>query len=576
MKLFGFSKKEKEILLNPWDHFYDKDKREVIVRDISIYEYFESVSYNNLNDIAIKYFDESITYKELLNRIDICARALSCYGVREGDVVTICMPNTPEAVISFYAINKIGAVSSLIHPLSSQEEIRHSLQKTKSVLLIALNSIHETLNNIIQETKVYKTILVSPKDSMSKLMGLLYTVTQEIKYKIPKSNEHFIYWNVFFERGKSYNKETFVRRKKEDDAVYFQSGGTTGIPKHIVLSNKNINVLMEQAKIIFPDVKKPDNVLAILPIFHCYGLNVSICGPLCLGITVTLIPKFDAKRFDKLIRKYKPTMLFGVPTLFEAFYHNPYMMNMDLSHIKYVVSGGDTMSKEKTLIFNEFLANGGSKAKLIQGYGMTEVGGPCSFSTLGVNKLGSVGIPLPSVKLKIFDNETMEEMEPGEIGEIFISGPNVMSRYLNNKKETEDTLIKDENNVAWVKTGDMGYMDSDGVFFFVQRLKRMIISSGYNIYPSFIEEVLNKHPNVKLTGVIGIPHNYKVEVPKAFIVLKEGVPESEDTKKKLLEYCKKNLSKYMIPSKIEFRESLPKTMVGKIDYKKLEKEEKSK
>lgn len=575
MRIFNFSKKEKEVYINAWDKYYTKEEREINLKNISIYEYFENICFNNLNEVAIRYIDESITYKELLKRIDICARALSCYGVREGDVVTICMPNTPEAVISFYAVNKIGAISSMLHPLSSQEEIRHSLVKTKSVLLIALNSIYDNINNIIDDTKVYKTILVSPKISMSKLMGFLYTITSEVKLKLPKSNEQFIHWNVFYERGKNYDKNTFVRRKLEDDAVYLQSGGTTGIPKHIVLSNKNINVLMEQAKIIFPDVKKGDSVLAILPMFHCFGLNVSICGPLCLGITVILIPKFDAKRFDKLIRKYNPTILFGVPTLFEAFIKNPYMINIDLKNIKHIVSGGDTMVKEKNIAFNNFMKEHGSSAKLIQGYGMTEVAGPCSFSIAKLDKIGSVGIPLPGVNIKIFDSKTMEEMAPGEIGEIFISGPNVMSKYLNNKKETNDTLIKDEKSNYWVKSGDMGYMDEDGALFFVQRIKRMIISSGYNVYPSFIEEVLNKHPKIELTGVIGVPHPYKVEVPKAFIVLKNNIEKNKDTKKEIIEYCKKNLSKYMIPYKIEFRDKLPKTMVGKIDYRTLEKEENS-
>lgn len=576
MKFFNFSKKEKEVLINPWDKYYTKEEREINVRDVSIYEYFESACYNHMNATALRYFDETITYKDLLKKIDICAKSLKCYGVREGDVVTICLPNTPEAVIAFYAVNKIGAIASMIHPLSSEEEIKQSLIKTKTVLLISLNMIYDRIKNIINETKVYKTILVSPKDSMNKLMGFLYTITQEKKLRIPKSNEQFIYWNVFYERGKSYDKETLVRRGKEQDAIYLQSGGTTGIPKHIVLSNKNVNIFMEQGKIVFDDVVEGDNVLAILPMFHCFGLNVSVCAPLFLGITVTLIPKFEPKRFDKLIRKYHPSILFGVPTLFEALISNPYMMNINLSNIKHVVSGGDTMSNEKTMIFNEFLKNNKCKTTLIQGYGMTEVGGACSFSTSKVNKLGSVGIPLPGIVIKIFDSNTMIEMLPGEIGEIYISGPNVMSRYLNNKKETDSTVIKDDKGISWVKSGDMGYMDKDGVLFFVQRLKRMIISSGYNVYPSFIENVLNKHPKVILTGVIGIPHNYKVEVPKAFIVLKNPEDNNENTKKELLEYCKKNLSRYMIPYKIEFRDKLPKTMVGKIDYRTLEKEESSK
>lgn len=569
-----FKRKEKEEKLKyPWLKYYEPDRREVSVDDISLYDYFERSCHLHKNEIAINYFGENITFKDLLNKIDLCARALKCYGVRENDVVTIMMPNTPEAVIAFYAVNKIGAISNMVHPLSSETELKNSLISTKSVLLIAVNIAYEKINNVIDETKIYKTVLVSPKDSMPKIMNLLYTITRELKNRIPKSNERFIHWNDFVSRGESYKKSVFVRRSMDDDAIYLHSGGTTGTPKNIVITNKSVNAIMEQEQYTFPDVGPKDRFLAILPMFHSFGLLVNIAGPLCMGSTIILIPQFDAKRFDKLIRKYDPTILMGVPTLFEALITNPYMINVDLSRIKLVISGGDSLSPERNKRLNGFLKSHKCNSKVIQGYGLTETSGPCCIGSGNSNKLGSIGIPLPSVVIKIMDPDTMEEKNVGEIGEMCISGPNVMSRYLDNEKETNNMVMTDSEGVRWVRTGDLAYMDEDGVFFFVQRLKRMIISSGYNVYPSHIEDVLIKHPSVLLCGVIGIPHPYKVQVAKAFIVLKKGVSPNNETEKELLKYCEKNLAKYMIPKKIEFRESLPKTMVGKVNYKELEKEE---
>lgn len=571
-KLFKQKKKE-EVLEYPWYKYYDEDKRKIHLNNLSIYDYFERSTYSHKYEIAIDYFGEKITFKELLEKIDLCAKSLKCYGVRENDVVTIMMPNTPEAVIAFYAVNKIGAIANMVHPLSSEVELKESLISTKSVILIAVNIAYEKINNIIDDTKIYKTILVSPKDSMPKIMNLLYTLTKDLKNKPPKSNEKYIHWNDFINRGKNYDKDVFVSKKLNEDAIYLHSGGTTGTPKNIVITNESVNAIMEQAQIVFPQIGPGDRVLAILPMFHSFGLLVSIAAPLAMGSTIIMIPQFDASRFDKLLRKYNPTILIGVPTLFEALITNAYMINVDLSNIKYIISGGDSLSIEKNKRLNEFLEEHNCNVKVIQGYGLTETSGPCCLGAFEANKLGSIGIPLPSVVIKIMDHDTMEEMPPMEIGEMCISGPNVMSRYLNNKEETDDMIITDENGIRWVKTGDLAYMDEDGVIFFVQRLKRMIISSGYNVYPAHIEEVLIKHPKVQLCGVIGIPHPYKVQVAKAFIVLKKGIKPNGDIEKELKEYCEKNLAKYMIPKKFEFRETLPKTMVGKVNYRELEKEE---
>ncbi|MDE5889136.1 MAG: acyl--CoA ligase, partial [Bacilli bacterium] len=545
----------------------------IVVPECSIYRYFEKSALVHENEIALNYFGRKFSFKDLLNRIEICAKALKANGVRKGDVVTILMPNTPEAVISFYAVNKIGAIANMIHPLSSQEEIKDSIIKTKSVLAIAINLAYEKIEAIIEETDIYKVVIVSAKDSMLPLLGLGYLVTQELKMNLDKSNECFIYWEEFYNRGMNYSHSTEVITDKDTDAIYLHSGGTTGIPKNIVLTNGNVNAIMEQAKIIFPKIGVEDTFLGILPMFHCFGLVVCICAPLALGATVALIPQFDAKRFDKLIRKYKPTVLTGVPTLYEALVTNPYMMNVDMSSVKYVISGGDSLSPEKNKRVNEFLKSHNCNEHILQGYGMTETTGPACVGALGSDKLGSVGIPLPGNKVKIIDVESKEEKKTGEIGEICLSGPVVMSRYLDNKEETDKMIITHNDGNRWVHTGDLGYMDEDGVLFFVQRLKRMLIVSGYNVYPSYVEEVILKHPKVELCGVIGVPHPYKVQVPKAFIVLKKGEEVNGDILKDIKEHCNKNLAKYMMPKEFVFRDSLPKTIIGKVNYRELEKEE---
>ena len=555
----------------PWQKFYKKEERDITVPELSIYDYLLQNNELNLGSIAINYFNNKTTYRELFERINLCARALKSQGVREGDVVTICMANTPEAVISFYAVNKIGAVANMLHPLSAEEEIKFSLKSTKSVLLIAMDLCYDRIKNIIDDTKIYKTVIVSASNSMPKVLSLGYYVTKGYKINSPNKSENYIYWHDFIERGKHYTDKVNVEKGKDDIAVILHSGGTTGVPKNINLTNGNINAVIEQAKIIFPNISVGDRFLSILPLFHCFGLVVCVHAPLCLGSTAILIPQFDAKRFDKLLRKYQPTVIAGVPTLFEALLENAYMDNVDMSYVNYVISGGDTLSVAKNEKVNEFLKEHNCNTTLMQGYGMTETTGPVCFGSLGSDRLGSVGIPLPGNIIKIVEPTTGIEVAPLETGEICITGPTIMTGYLNNIKETNNILRKHDDGKLWIHSGDLGYMNEEGVFFFVQRLKRMLIVSGYNVYPSYIEEVIMEHPLVANCGVIGIPHPYKVQVPKAFIVLKEDVEVNSEIRREIKEHCERKLAKYMIPKEFEFRNSLPKTMIGKINYKDLEK-----
>ena len=555
-----------------WDKFYPKNKRKIKVPNMSLYEFIYEENKDRQDNIALNYFNRKMTYYSLFEQINTCAKAMRSQGIRPGDVVSICMANTPEAVISFYATNKIGAIANMIHPLSAEEEIKESLIATKSVMLIAINLTYKNVKNIIEDTAVYKTVIVSARDSMPTLLGIGYYLLEDRKVDTPKSNEKFIRWKDFMSKGNNYNSKVLVKTTKDQPAVILHSGGTTGIPKNILLSNGNINVVVGQAKVSLPEIDDTDKMLSILPFFHCFGLVETLHFPLATGGCVILVPKFDASRFDKLLTKYQPTIIPGVPTLFEAMIKNKHMKKVDLSNVKYVVSGGDTLKEVKNLEVNDFLKEHNYKHNIVQGYGLSETSGGCVFATKGTDLLGSSGIPLVGNDLKIVDIDTQEELGPNQNGEIMISGPSVMLGYLDNEEETNKVLEKDKKGKIWVHTGDMGYINEDGILFFVQRIKRLIIVSGYNVFPSHIEDILNKHEAVLNSCVVGIPHPYKVQVPKAYIVLKENYKAKHKVKKEIKEYCEKNLAKYMIPKEYVFRESLPKTMIGKVNYRALEEE----
>ena len=569
MKFFLFKKKHKI-----WEKFYAKDKRNVDIPKCSMYEFIYRENEYRMRNIALNYFGRKTTYQELFDEIDLCAKAMKSQGIRRGDVVSICLPNVPESIIIFYAVSKIGAIANMIHPLSAEEEIKKSIVDTKSVMLFTINFNYKKVNNILSETNLYKTILISPRDSMPKGMAAIYYLLEDRKIKLPKSNESFMFYKDFRDKGKNYNRDVLNPTKWSDEAVILHSGGTSGSPKSIVLSNGNINVVIGQARIALPENDDRDSMLGILPMFHCFGLVECTHYPLSIGATLILIPKFDAGRFDKILRQYRPTIIPGVPTLFEALINNKHMDDIDLSNVKYVVSGGDSLNEERNKAVNDFLKSHNCRHGVVQGYGMTETSGGCIFSNTASYTLGSVGIPLPGNDMKIVNPDTKEEVDIGQVGEILISGPSVMMGYLNDQKATNEVLEKDRDGKIWVHSGDLGYMDKNGCLFFVQRLKRLIISSGYNVYPSFIEEVLNKHPAILNSCVVGVPHPYKVQVPKAYVVLKSEYKENMKLKAEIKEYCEKNLSKYMIPKEFVYRESLPKTMIGKVDYKELEKENK--
>lgn len=572
MKFFsfiGFKQKPKA----RWKKFYNKRHMVIDVPNQSLYEYLKERSLRYKNKDAIEYFGTKIKYDELFKKIDITAAAFQSQGIRKGDVVTILSANTPEALYCIYALNKIGAVANVVHPLSAENEIKEALQRYSTVCLVALDITYEKIKNILSETEVYKTIIISAKDSMNPFMKIGYEVTQGYKVEKPKSSESFVYWKDFYKHGEKYDTGKYdANVKKDTPAIILHSGGTSGKPKGIVLSNGNFVAATIQSKLALPDLDKKDIILAIMPIFHGFGLSVSITDAFACGAKVVLIPTFKASEFDKLLTKHKPTVIVGVPTLFEALTTNERMKDVSLSQLKYVIAGGDTLSKTRVQNINNFLHDHGAKTNLTQGFGMTEAVAAITFDLKSASRPGSVGIPWPGTYVQIVDVVTGDEVKPGEDGEICICGPTVMLGYYNNEKETNEALRIHKDGNVWLHSGDIGCMDEDGYVYYKQRLKRMIVTSGYNVYPSQIEEVLEQHPAVVDSSVIGIPHPYKVEVAKAYIALEKGYKDTPELREELIELCKKNLAAYSIPKEFEFRKSLPKTMLGKVDFRKLQQE----
>ena len=575
MKFFSFIGLKRKPA-SPWGKFYKKGDMNIDVPNISIYQYLVENCKKYMDRPAIDYFGAIRTYREFLGQIDQAASAFKSQGIRKGDVVSILSANVPEALISFYALNKIGAVANMLHPLLSENEIKEALQKYSTVILVAMDITYSKIKNILKETEVYKTIIVSAADSMPFLIKMGYEITQGRKVEKPRHSENYLSWKDFMKHGEKYKDDKALEETKRDfPAAILQSGGSTGVPKGIVLSNGNFNASTIQAKRALPDLDCHDVILGIMPLFHGFGLQVSLSDAFNVGAKVVLIPQFKPAEFDKLIKKSNPSVLVGVPTLFEALTHNEGMEGVSLANLKYVIAGGDSFSKQKVEAINNFLHEHGAKTNFTQGFGMTEALSAVTFDLKYASREGSVGIPWPGTYVQICKPGTDEQVPTGEDGEICISGPTVMLGYYNNEKETNDALHIHKDGNVWLHSGDIGYMDKDGFVYYRQRIKRMIVTSGYNVYPAQIEEVLERHPGVLDSTVIGIPHPYKIEVAKAYIVLKPGFRESK-VKLELEELCKKNLAKYSQPKEYEFRKSLPKTMVGKVDFRKLQEENKEK
>ena len=543
----------------------------------SMFDAVERIADMYPNSIAFDFMGRSTTYRKMVQEIEKCAKSLKTLGVRPGDKVTIAMPNCPQAIYMFYAVNLVGGIANMIHPLSAEKEIEFYLNASESTTAITLDQFYDKFEHVRQNTKIINIIIASVKDALSRTIRAGYMLTEGRKIQKIPEDAPVIMWKDFMKLSRScYYKTYKVKREGADPAVILYSGGTTGTTKGIVLTNKNFNALGQQVIAANPMFRPGDRMLAAMPLFHGFGLGVSIHSMLANGGHCILIPRFTPKSYAQLLKKHRPNLIAGVPSLFEALLRVPEADALELSCLKGVFSGGDSLSVELKKRFDAFLGSHGATIKVREGYGTTECVTASCLTPMHKAKEGSIGLPFPDTYYKIVKPGTTQEVSYGEEGEICLAGPTVMLCYVNHPKETADTMKDHGDGLIWVHTGDLGKMDEEGFIYFRQRIKRMIVTNGYNVYPSQIENVLEAHEAVHLACVIGVKDPIRVQRVKAFVMLKPGYEGSEELKKSILEHCTKYVAKYAMPRELEFRPELPKTLVGKVAYRVLEEEEAAK
>jgi len=523
--------------------------------------------------IAYDFFGCKRTYGAFAEEIRLCARGFKAIGIDKGERVTICMPNTPQAVISLYALNLIGAVANMVHPLSAEEELVRYINDSLSVAVLTLDQFAPKLEGILPRTRARTLILAGAEDGLRGIKKPLYRLTKGRKIRRPPSGGKVLRYTDLIGFGRDNAGEYDAQAHGGDVAAILYSGGTSGTTKGILLTNLNFNALAMQTEAAGNCVVPGHKMLAIMPIFHGFGLGVCIHTALISGATAILVPQFSIKSYAELLRKHRPHYIAGVPTLYEALLRLGDIEKLDMSQLEGVFSGGDSLSIELKRKVDSFLKAHGATEQVREGYGLTECVTASCLTPRKFHKEGSIGIPYPDTFYKIVRHGTQEELPYGEEGEIVLSGPTVMKGYDNNDEETAQALQAHPDGRTWLHTGDLGVMDEDGFVYFRQRVKRMIISSGYSIYPSQLENIIESHEKVLISCVIGVPDDYKMKRIKAFICLRDGQTPTEEIKASILEHCQRNIAKYAMPREFEYRKELPRTLVGKVAYIELEREE---
>lgn len=562
----------------PWLKYFGDMPAHLDYPKGSMYEAVKesAITKKKMNSVAYEFQGKKTNYKQFLNKIEVLGKAYKSIGIDEGDMVTVCMPNTPQGVDTFYALNRIGAVPAMIHPLSAVGEIAFYINSTQSKAVLVVDLFYEKVLEALKQVKhPVKVVVAHIKDELPFPLNMLYPLTVKKKpAPLPKDNKNVIDWSDFISGGKKV-KLSDKFPKAEDTAVILFSGGTTGTSKGIQLTNLNMNALAAQVAANAGFTMEGLRMFSVMPLFHGFGLGVGIHTALMASGTCIIIPQFTIKTYARDVKKYKPNVIVGVPTLYEALLRSE-GFDFDLSFLRGMFCGGDSLSVELKKKVDKFLKDHNATIQVREGYGTTECVTASCLTPYDTYREGSIGIPLSDTYYSIVDPHNDKELPYGEEGEICICGPTVMKGYLNNAEETASTLRRHEDGNLWLHTGDLGYMDEDGFVYYKQRMKRLIIVSGINVYPSQVENAIDAHPDVLLSCAVGIPDPYKMHVVKAFVVLRQGVEPSDKIKEEIIENCKKNVSRYGVPREIEFRTELPKTLVGKVAYRVLEEEEAAK
>ena len=557
----------------PWIKYYGDTPASLSYPQKTMYQLLAETAAQYPDSIAYSFQGKKTSYSAFMKRIDAAARGLYALGIRKGDKVTVCMPNTPQALDCFYGLNRIGAIPNMIHPLSAAEEIVFYLNFSKSKAILTLAQFYGKIDSIRHRLDTDVTVLVARiADELPPVKKLLFPLTKGGKAdKIPEGKDFTLWYDQV-----AAGKNTILPPddgKADDCGAILYSGGTTGTTKGIMLSNRNFNALALQtiAASGFGSVAGM-KMLSVMPVFHGFGLGIGIHTALIGGATCILIPQFTVDTYAKTLIKEQPNLIPGVPTLFEALLRAKSLENQDLSFLKGIFSGGDSLTPELKKKVDTFLRQHNCAQQIREGYGTTECVTASCLTPKDYARSGSIGVPFPDVFYKIVKTGTTEEVEPNTEGEICLTGPTVMMCYMDNPEETAAALRRHEDGKTWLHTGDLGHMDEDGFVYFHQRIKRMIITSGYNVYPGQLENIIESHEKVLLSCVIGVKDDYRVQRVKAYVVPKPGIEPTEELKKELLDYCSARIARYAMPRELEFRTELPKTLVGKVAYRILEEE----
>lgn len=559
----------------PWLKYYGKTPASIDYPHKTMYQLIADAARRCPDHNAYIFMGKKTTYTTFLRRIEAAAKGLYHMGIRKGDRVTICMANTPQALDCFYALNRLGAVPNMIHPLSAPQEIAFYLNFSKSKAILTLDQFYYKVAEIQDQLENPCQILIAKiQDELPAPLNMLYPMTKGARAikKLPK--EGYTLWTTLLNEGKTQVIPAHSGKFDECAAILY-SGGTTGTTKGIMLSNLNFNALGLQtiaASGFTRDEVSNMKMLSVMPVFHGFGLGIGIHTALIAGATCILLPQFNVKTYADVLVKQKPNLIPGVPTLFEALLRAENLEGVDLSFLKGIFSGGDSLSPELKKKVDQFLHEHGCNEQIREGYGTTECVTASCLTPKDYARAGSIGVPFPDTFYKIVTPGTVDEVGANVEGEICISGPTVMLGYMDNVEETKQTLRRHYDGRIWLHTGDLGHMDQDGFIYFRQRIKRMIVTSGYNVYPSQLENIIDSHEKVLLSCVIGVKDPYRVQRVKAYVVPMPGVEPTDELKQELLEYCSHRIAKYAMPRELEFRAELPKTLVGKVAYRVLEEE----
>lgn len=564
----------------PWLKYYTEDQILTDVPTMSVYQYLHHQNDKYLARPALRYFGRKISFDELFKKIDETAKALKAIGVKESEVVTISMPNTPEAAYLFYAMSKIGAIANMVDPRTSADGIKKYIEEAHSDKVIIVDKFYNKVKDLTESGEVKKIIAISPAESLPIGLNLGYKAKEYIstigkpENKI-KLNAKTINWQDFLALGKNYTGSLDVPYVPNRPLVIEHTGGTTGQPKGVVLSNENINAVVLQSIETGIDMQREHNWLDIMPTFIAYGVGMGLHLPLSIGMETILIPEFDPLKFDDLLVKNKPIHMVGVPSYWGTIIKSKKLK--DLSYMIAPTVGGDAMDTTLEQQANAFLKEHNCKSKIVKGYGMTEVCGGVSGTVDENNQIGSVGVPFVKTTIAIFEPDTENELGYNEDGEVCVTGPNTMLGYFENKEATDAILRRHNDGKMWIHTGDVGHITEDGALFIVDRIKRMMIRyDGFKVFPSLIENAICTHPAVEACKVVAIAdqNHSQGKLPKAHIVLKDGYQfYQEEVLEEIIELCASKLPEYVQPVDYKFRESLPLTSIGKVDYRALEAED---